>query len=46
MAQCPYSEYVIDETDNKVYENPWHSVVSQASQRRESKWSVNLSLLV
>jgi len=20
MAQCPYSEYVIDETDNKVYE--------------------------
>ena len=29
MAQCPYSEYVIDETDNKVYENPLHSVWHQ-----------------
>ena len=29
MAQCPYSESVIDETDNKVYENSWYSVWHQ-----------------
>ena len=35
MAQCPYSEYVIDETDNKVYENPLHSAWHQGYEARK-----------
>ena len=35
MAQCPYSEYVIDKTDNKVYENPLHSAWHQGYEARK-----------
>ncbi len=34
MAQCPYSEYVIDETE-KVYENPLHSAWHQGYEARK-----------
>jgi putative heme iron utilization protein len=35
MAQCPYSEYVTDETDNKVYANPLHSAWHQGYEARK-----------
>ena len=35
MAQCPYREYAIDETDNKVYENPLHSAWHQGYEARK-----------
>ena len=35
MAQCPYSEYDIDETDNKVHENPLHSAWHQGYEARK-----------
>ena len=35
MAQCPYSEYVIDETYNKVYENPLNSAWHQGYEARK-----------
>ena len=35
MAQCPYREYVIDETDNGVYENPLHSAWHQGYEARK-----------
>ena len=35
MAQCPYSEYVIDETDDKVYENPLYSAWHQGYEVRK-----------